>query len=91
MEIYIITTTGNNGTRSVGYFKDLNLAINYVENNFGDIAECGYYKYAIIEKAKEGLYQYDLNPIFFEYDEEHNKYQKIEIPEEFKGCCGFWH
>ena len=27
MEIYVITTTGNNGTRSVGYFKDLKVGL----------------------------------------------------------------
>ena len=91
MEIYTITTTGDNGTRCVGYFKDLDMAIRCVEDNAYDIAECGYYKYAIIEQAREGIYQYDLEPLFFEFDRNNNIYKRIETPKKFKGYCGFWH
>lgn len=77
-------------TRCVGYFKNEKEAIRVVENNEYDICEyC--YEYAVIENLKEGIYQYDQNPQWFELytDVEGNpKYRKIEKPEWAYGFCG---
>lgn len=68
--------------RCVGYFSDLNDAIDAVKSNVGDIYEEGYYNYCVIEEIPEGIYQYDFKPKWFKWDksvegyvefEEHNK------------------
>lgn len=44
-------------TRVVGYFLDLEDAVECVEGNWGDLYEAGYYKYAVIEDVEPGIYQ----------------------------------
>ena len=43
-------------SRCVGWFETLEKAVEIVKGNYGDIEEAGYYKWAIIEKIKPGLY-----------------------------------
>jgi len=42
--------------RTVGWFQDKEKAIQCIRENWGDIYECGYYNYALVEKISEGLY-----------------------------------
>ena len=92
MKVYFVATMRsleNTSTRTVGYFKTQKDAIRCVEGNYGDIYEEGFYKYAIIECVSDGLYQYDLNPLFFEWNKEKQQYIRIERPEQFKNVIGF--
>lgn len=91
--MYFITTIckfdeyGPKGTRCVGYFKDLEEAKDIVTNNKCDLWET-IYNYAVIEKIGEGLYQYDQNPIWFQWCHETKTYKEIEKPEEAKNFVG---
>ena len=80
--MYFITTISEkNGNRCVGYFSELDLAIDMVKNNAGDLNEAGYYPYAVIEYVEEGLYRYDQHPMWFKYDEITEGYEKSERPD----------
>lgn len=73
--------------RVVGFFDDLETAKKAVEENWGDLYEDGYYKYAIIEEREAGLYSICLKPIFYKW--ENGGYKKIRRPKATKGFCGF--
>ncbi len=94
MKVYFVATIrninleGTMGTRTVGYFETLEEARKCVEENWGDIYEEGYYKYAVIEDVEPGIYMSaESNPIFFKWKD--GKYQEIERPVELKGFFGF--
>lgn len=94
MKVYFVSTIinidieGTIGTRTVGYFEDLETARQCIEENWGDIYEDGYYKYAVIEDVEPGLYMSgSATPIFFKWID--GKYQEIEKPAELKGIVGF--
>lgn len=72
--MYFITTVGEDDTRCVGYFHDIDRALDVVRNNRYDLWEAGCYPWAVIEWIPEGVYQYDYEPQWFEYDEETNTY-----------------
>lgn len=76
--MYFITSVANDSTRCVGYVSTLEEARNIVENNICDLNEAGCYPWCIIEHIREGLYQYDFAPIWFEYDHYTNKYIERE-------------
>ena len=76
--MYFITTVNKDDTRCVGYVSKLEEAIDIVENNRYDLYEAGCYPHAIIEYIREGIYQYDFHPLWFEYNKNTNKYQRIE-------------
>ena len=66
-------------TRLVGFFTDFQWATEVVMENMCDLWEfC--YKYAIIEKVKEGLYMAPTERWFFKYDEPSGKYRIIDEP-----------
>ena len=94
MKVYFVATIrnidieGTMGTRTVGYFEDLETARKCIEENWGDIYEDGYYKYAVIEDVEPGLYQScESTPIFFKWID--GKYQEIERPVELEHTFGF--
>ena len=79
--MYFITSISEkHGNRCVGYVSKLKDAINIVESNAYDLWEAGYYPYAVIENVKEGIYQYDQNPLWFTYNEEKDTYEKSKRP-----------
>ncbi len=80
--MYFITTIDpkDNDIRCVGYFSDKDMAIEVVRNNIGDIYEAGCYPYAVIEHIPEGIYQYDMEPLWFTYIEKTQKYQPCATP-----------
>jgi hypothetical protein len=59
--VYFVTTlrAGGQESRTVGYFWKFDDARRAVEENWGDIHEDGYYRYALIEAMSEGLYPTD--------------------------------
>ena len=88
--IYLIATIGEFGSRTVGYFEDLEKAKQCVKENWGDLCEAGYYEYAVIEDVELGIYQsYKSNPIFYKWNDKDLEYQEIERPNQFKGWAGF--
>lgn len=91
--MYFITTIQikNNqiqSTRCVGYVSDLDLAKEIIENNEYDLNET-IYNYALIENIPEGIYQYDMSPLWFKFNELDEKYKPCEIPECCKNNVGF--
>ena len=91
--IYTITTvcTEKNyrNTRCVGWVSENDEAYDIVTNNHGDIAESGYYQYAIIEQMGEGLYYTPKEEFWFEWNADTKKYDPIDTPKEFKNVTGF--
>jgi hypothetical protein len=75
-------------THTVGWFVNVNDAIEFVKNNLLDIREdC--YNYAIIEKSNEGVYNFNENSqIWFKYNNE--KFKMIKMPKKFKNVLGLW-
>ena len=98
MKIYLVATIqdikekGIFGKRVLGYFEDLEVAKKCVEENWYDIYEHGYYKYAVIEDIEPGIYMSDTaTPIFYKWvgDIKTGCYKKIKKPAELKGTFGF--
>ena len=52
--------------RTVGIFETFEEADRVVMGNYGDIAECGYYQYAVVEEAEYGLYAPIRTQTFYE-------------------------
>ena len=77
--------------RVVGFFEDLETAKKAVEENWGDLYEDGYYKYAIIEEREDGLYSHCENPLFYKWEGtvKDGRYKPIDRPEATKGFCNF--
>ena len=91
-EIYTITTLENLSTsRCVGWFSKFEYAENEILSNTCDMYE-GCYRYAIIEKIKEGMYGSIGIPeiVFYEWDKELGCYLKLdEIPIYYRQMVGF--
>ena len=91
--IYTVTTLRGSlygGTRCVGFYHDLQTAIDAVEENACDINECEYYPFCVIEKTSPGIYSLDdLVGIWFRWHRKHG-YQRIDKkPDNFKCVIGF--
>ena len=94
MKIYLVATIrdidveGTRGSRTVGYFETPEDARKCIEENWGDIYENGYYKYAVIEDAEPGLYSTaESSPIFFKWKD--GGFKEIERPVELQHIFGF--
>lgn len=97
MDIYFVTCIGYTAdyldeidfskgelrNRCWGYYLDLALAKKDVIDNAVDIAEEGYYNYAVIEKVPEGLLPAALGITevqWFKYNKNTDKYEECEKP-----------
>lgn len=83
--IFTITTLRDDPTKSgrcVGFYFELSKAITAVVDNYGDIYECGYYPYCVIESVKSGIYALERKELWFKWDI--NKQCYISIPEKPK-------
>ena len=98
MKIYLIATIRDiienqpECSRVPGYFEDLDTAKKCIEENWGDLYEDGYYKYAVIEDVEPGLYKSsESDPIFYKWegDSKTGKYVEIKRPVEFDHLFGF--
>jgi hypothetical protein len=97
--IYVVTTIHrkqeDKHQRTVGYYFRQEHAIQAVVNNICDIYEHAHYNYAVIEAVEEGLYQYDLDPLWFYVSAERTdngiKYdvKQIKPPEFSRNLVGF--
>ena len=77
--------------RVVGFYEDFATAEKCVLENWGDIYEDGYYKYAVIEAIEPGLYPTCLTPVFYKWEGtiKEGGFKKIKRPSATKGFCGF--
>lgn len=77
--------------RVVGFYDDYETAKKAVEENWCDLYEDGYYKYAVIEALEPGLYPTCLTPIFYKWegDIETGGYKRIKRPAATKNFTGF--
>lgn len=89
--MYFITTidSKDGDQRCVGYYSNFKKAEEIVLDNIFDICETCY-DYAVIENIPEGLYQYDDKPIWYEWNDVDEKYERLEkIPEQYEKFIGF--
>ena len=90
--MYFITTITNlsdiSDSRCIGYFSDQESAIKAIESNWGDFWET-IYNYAVIENIPEGIYKFDAEPLWFQYDRDTEEYKPIDRPEETLHMYGF--
>jgi hypothetical protein len=63
--------------RTVGYYKDKDIAIKAVKGNSCYMDE-RVYRYAVIESIPEGLYQLAIERIFFKWNEEQEVFEMID-------------
>lgn len=89
--MFFITTLDPNDrtSRCVGYYTDFKSAEDVVLGNDYDINETCY-KYAVIENIPAGVYQYDFEPKWYEWNEIDEIYERIDkTPKEYKNETGF--
>lgn len=72
--------------RTFGYYFRKGDAVEAVINNNADIHEYTY-RYAVIEHIPEGLYNVALDRLFFEWNEDAQRYDMID-GEPFEDCFG---
>jgi len=93
LPIYTITTirgTVHDGIRTVGFAHDLEDAIRWVEENAMDINECNYYWYVVIEKVNPGIYNFELEQVWFRWNKPEQCYKRVtETPDQFKRIAGW--
>ena len=95
--IYTITTIRSPSfgqTRCIGFFHELEIAIEAVEDNAMDMNECGYYHYALIEKVGPGFYNLayigaEDHEIWFSWHNDQHKYIRCEKPDHYKRTVCF--
>lgn len=78
--------------RIVGYFLDLDTAKKCIEENWCDLYESGYYKYAVIEDVEPGLYNsMHSKPIFYKWhgDADTGSYKRTRRPKSWNHIWGF--
>ena len=90
--IYTITTLRGSlygRTRCVGFYHDVQDAIDAVEDNAMDINECEYYPFCVIEKTNIGIYNLEMDEIWFRWYKGRG-YQRLDKkPDNFKRVVGF--
>lgn len=89
--MYFITVLNIKGEyvseqRCVGYVDTLEEAKRIMSENCCDIFE-DIYDWGIIENVPMGIYQYDINPIWFKYNYELGEATECKSP--LKNQCGF--
>ena len=95
MKIYFVTCIGYTAShlneidlrkgklraRCWGWYSDLDKAKEHTRDNVTDIAEDGYYNYAVIEDVSEEMLPLDTKEIqWYKYDKGSNKYEECEKP-----------
>ena len=76
--------------RCVGYAATLKEATTWVTDNVMDINEAGYYPFAVIESVSPGIYMFDMDATWFEWDDAQNAYKQLDkCPKEYEKVIGF--
>ena len=74
--------------RTFGYFSELAMCIQALNENWADMNE-GYYTYAVIEELSEGIHSHAKQIAWFRWDEEREGFYETEKPEWANGWYGF--
>lgn len=72
-------------TRNWGFYFDEEKAINTIEINYTNLQEAGWYKYAVIQKCYEGIFDFTYldDMIFFDWDRNKESWNRLPaIPTE---------
>lgn len=75
--------------RSVGYTTNYYDAAIQVMENACDISEEGFYRYAVIEEVKPGIYTFPRKEYWFFWNKDTEAYSPCEKPEKFRQIVGF--
>ena len=75
--------------RTVGFYTEFEVAKEMVENNNADMADNGYYPYALIEEVPEGTYPFAEKRWFFKFNRTLDKFEPIDEPIGFTHQYGF--
>ena len=92
--MYFITCFSNfeseylDNYRTFGYFSELAVCIQALNENLADMNE-RYYTYAVIEKISEGIHSHAKQIAWFCWDEEKEGFYETEKPEWADGWCNF--
>lgn len=95
--VYTITTitslSSKRDSRTVGFYRSLEDADECLKNDWGSLDEAGYYRYAIIERVMEGLYNLHNSDKKREWwhkrDCKFNAWYPIEKPNKVKHICNW--
>jgi len=90
-KIYTVTTLSGaafGDSRCVGFFHELDIAKEEVENNSMDIFETSYW-YCVIEEVGPGFYNFPRLELWHKFRKDKGKYIPCEKPDNFKRICGF--
>ena len=92
--MYFITCFSNfeseylDNYRTFGYFSELAMCIQALNENLADMNE-RYYTYAVIEEISEGIHSHAKQIAWFCWDEEKEGFYETEKPEWANGWCNF--
>ena len=92
--MYFITCFSNfeseylDNYRTFGYFSELAVCIQALNENLADMNE-RYYTCAVIEKISEGIHSHANQIAWFSWNEEEAGFFETEKPEWANGCCNF--
>ena len=92
--MYFITCFSNfeseylDNYRTFGYFSELAVCIQALNENLADMNE-RYYTYAVIEEIGEGIHSHAKQIAWFCWDEEKEGFYETEKPEWADGWCNF--
>lgn len=77
--IFVVTTINNSPRRlrSIAWFSCQDKAMQAVEENWGDMCELGYYKYAVIEELREGLYPMPVSRWLYIWNDTDKNYLRV--------------
>lgn len=91
--IYLVTTLQfadpTRHSRCVGFYYSLEEAMNLVKKNGMDIAEDGYYRFAVIEAKTPGTYSMVDIEWWFKYNKLDDIYTSCDKPEKLHNVCCF--
>jgi hypothetical protein len=78
--MYFITLVNPASRWCVGYYPTLSEAVDVLENQSCTLYEEDEYPYAVIEKINKGVFQYDLNPVWYKYNTYEKHYEIYHKP-----------
>ena len=93
--MYFITCFSNfeseylDNYRTFGYFSELAMCMQALNENWADMCEARYYTYAVIEEIGEGLHSHAKQLAWFSWNEEEAGFFETEKPEWADGWYGF--
>ena len=85
------STWEQNRHRCWGWYPTLAMTKDAIKNNYGDMHENHYYRYAIIERVHAGVCGGGIisKQWWFEWTGEGDEVKRIDCPKEYEGICGW--